>query len=108
MNLVYIWHDDKYRAKVSFIKTLNHVYDLKFQVQRFRIFMLKFCVKDLTAHITFEPHNKSGYTEVQIILHFHWAHWALCGIFENGILLLYTLQGVSSVANFISAYEESQ
>ena len=31
-----------------------------------------------------------------------------CGIFENGVLLMYTLEGVSSVANFITAYEESQ
>ena len=35
-------------------------------------------------------------------------HWAHCGIFENGVLLMYTLEGVSSVANFITAYEESQ
>ena len=28
--------------------------------------------------------------------------------FENEILLMYTLDGVSSVANFIPAYEESQ
>ena len=28
--------------------------------------------------------------------------------FENGVLLMYTLEGVSSVANFITAYEESQ
>ena len=36
--------------------------------------------------------------------------WAHCGIhvFENGVLLMYTLEGVSSVANFITAYEESQ
>ena len=27
---------------------------------------------------------------------------------ENGDLLMYTLEGVSSVANFITAYEESQ
>ena len=33
---------------------------------------------------------------------------AYCGIFENGALLMYTLEGVSSVANFIIAYEESQ
>ena len=26
----------------------------------------------------------------------------------NGVLLMYTLEGVSSVANFIAAYEESQ
>ena len=31
-----------------------------------------------------------------------------CGIFENGVLLMYRLEGVSSVANFITAYEESQ
>ena len=32
---------------------------------------------------------------------------AYCGIFENGVLLMYTLEGVSSVANFITAYKES-
>ena len=35
-------------------------------------------------------------------------HWAHCGISENRFLLMYTLEGVSSVANFITAYEESQ
>ena len=29
-------------------------------------------------------------------------------VFENGVLLMYTLEGVNSVANFIIAYEESQ
>ena len=29
-------------------------------------------------------------------------------IFENGVLLMHMLEGVSSVANFITAYEESQ
>ena len=29
-------------------------------------------------------------------------------MFENGALLIYTLQGVSSVANFITASEEAQ
>ena len=28
--------------------------------------------------------------------------------YENGVLLVYTLEGVSSVANLIIAYEESQ
>ena len=28
--------------------------------------------------------------------------------YENGVLFMYTLEGVSSVANFITAYEESQ
>ena len=43
-----------------------------------------------------------------VIFHFLWDHWAHCGTFENGVLLMYTLEGVSSVANFITAYEESQ
>ena len=43
-----------------------------------------------------------------LVFHFLRDHWAYCGIFENGILLMYTLEGVSSVANFITAYEESQ
>ena len=53
--------------------------------------------------------NVSPYINlVQIIFHFLWDHWAHCGIFENGVLLMYTLEGVSSVTNFITAYEESQ
>ena len=47
-------------------------------------------------------------TIVQIIFHFPCDDWTYCGIFENGVLLMYTLEGVSSVANFIAAYEESQ
>ena len=35
-------------------------------------------------------------------------HWAQCGLFENGVLLMYTLEGVSSVANFITGSEEPQ
>ena len=27
---------------------------------------------------------------------------------KNGVLLMYTLEGVSSIANFITAYEESE
>ena len=45
---------------------------------------------------------------VQIIFHFLWDHWVHYGTFEDGVLLMYTLEGVSSVANFITAYEESQ
>ena len=48
------------------------------------------------------------FTIVQIIFHFLWDHCAHCGIFENGVLVMYTLEGVGSVANFITAYEESQ
>ena len=47
-------------------------------------------------------------TIVQIIFHFLRDQLAYCDIFENGVLLMYTLEGVSSVANFITAYEESQ
>ena len=45
---------------------------------------------------------------MQIIFHFLLDHWAHCGIFKNAVLLMYTLDGVSSVANFITAYEECQ
>ena len=38
--------------------------------------------------------------------YFLWDYWAHCGLFENGVLLMYTLEGVSSVANFITAYED--
>ena len=48
------------------------------------------------------------FTIVQIIFHFLWDLWAHYGTFEDGVLLMYTLEGVSSVANFITAYEESQ
>ena len=34
-------------------------------------------------------------------------HLAHCGIFENEVLLLFTVEGVSSVSTFITAYEES-
>ena len=47
-------------------------------------------------------------TIMQIVCHFFWGHWAHCGMFENRVLLMYTLEGVSSVANFITAHEESQ
>ena len=39
---------------------------------------------------------------------FFWDHWAYCGIFENGVLLMYMLESVSNDANFITAYKESQ
>ena len=47
-------------------------------------------------------HNSADY------ISFLWDHWAHCGIFENGVMLMYKLEGVSSVAHFITAYEESQ
>ena len=48
------------------------------------------------------------YPRVSFIFYFLWDHWVHCGIFENGALLMYMLEGVSSAANFITAYEESQ
>ena len=52
--------------------------------------------------------SKYCFTIVQIIFCFLWDHWAHFSIFENGVLLMYMLKGVSSAANFITAYEESQ
>ena len=37
-----------------------------------------------------------------------WDHWAHYCIFKIGVLLMYRLEGVKSVANFIAAYGESQ
>ena len=55
------------------------------------------------------PKMNSPYiTIVQIIFHFLWDYRAHCGIFKNGVLLMCTLEGVNSVANFITAYEEFQ
>ena len=44
---------------------------------------------------------------VRLLMLILWDDWAHCGIFENGVLLMYTLEDVSSVTNFITAYEES-
>ena len=38
----------------------------------------------------------------QIISHCLWDHWDYCATFEYGVMLMYTLEGVSSVANFIT------
>ena len=59
-------------------------------------------------YIRIKSNVSQYFTIVQIIFHFLWDHRAYCGIFENGGLLMYTLEGVSSVANFITAKEESQ
>ena len=40
---------------------------------------------------------------MQIMFYFLLDHWAYCGIFENAVLLIYTLKGISSVANFITS-----
>ena len=45
------------------------------------------------------------FTIVQIIFYFLWDYWAQFGIFENWVLLMYTLEGVNNFANFITAYE---
>ena len=41
-------------------------------------------------------HHSANY-----ISYFLWDHWAYCDIFENEVLVMYALEGVSSVANFI-------
>ena len=54
------------------------------------------------------PHT--AHHKLQIIFLFTLGHQANCGMFENGVLLMYTLEGVSSVssvASFITAYEDS-
>ena len=37
-----------------------------------------------------------------------WIIGPIVGFFEDGGLLMYTLEGVSSATNFITAYKESQ
>ena len=44
----------------------------------------------------------------RLYIYFLWDHWAHCGSFRNWVLLMDMLEGVSSVANFITAHEESQ
>ena len=55
-----------------------------------------------------ETRLQSAVTIAKIMFRFLWDHWAHCGIIEKGVLLKYTLEGVSSVAHFITAYEKSQ
>ena len=72
-----------------------------FFVSKGNIFLFLFYYTTAGVSAVWRPY----FTIVQIIFFIFWAH---CGIFENGVLLMYTLEGVSSVANFITAYEESQ
>ena len=72
------------------------------------IYRNKSCIFPVLGLAKIECWSAYYITIVQIIFHFRWDHWAHCGIFENGVLLMYKLEGVSSVANFITAYEESQ
>ena len=53
-------------------------------------------------------HVSPCFTKVQIIFSFPLGSLGPMWVFENGVLLMYTLEGVSSFANFITAYEESQ
>ena len=48
------------------------------------------------------------HTIVQVIFHILWGNLVHCGIFQSGVLLKYTLEGVSNVANFDTAYKECQ
>ena len=47
-------------------------------------------------------------TIVQIIFHILQDHWAHYGMLEDGVLLVCALEGVSSDAGIITAYEETQ
>ena len=47
----------------------------------------------------------SLYHSADYISFFFWDHWTHYGTFEDGVLLMYTLEDVSSVANFITAFE---
>ena len=60
--------------------------------------------------VSFGGRKTSPHTSPKCRLYFHftWNHWVHCGVFENGVLLMYMLERLSSVANFITAYEESQ
>ena len=42
MDIVYVWHDDKYRSNVLFNNTPNHACNLKVKVTDFEHFLLKF------------------------------------------------------------------
>ena len=44
----------------------------------------------------------------RLYCHFLWDRWSHCCIFWNRVLLIYNMEGVRSIANFITAYEESQ
>ena len=59
------------------------------------------------SFITSVPSFCSLFPRAILYFHFLWDHGVYCCILENGVLLLFTLVGVSSVANFITAYEES-
>ena len=50
--------------------------------------------------------NKQTDAQCRLYFRFLWDHWAHCDIFKNGGVLMYTLEGVGSVANVITAYEE--
>ena len=45
---------------------------------------------------------------VQIIFSFPSGSLGPLCIFESGVLLMYMLEGLSSIVNFITAYEESE
>ena len=61
----------------------------------------------VSQHVVFLLSPHLCFITMQIIFHFRWGHWAHYDIFENGVLLMYTPEGLSSIVNFITAYEES-
>ena len=64
-----------------------------------QLMLVPFAGRKMSSHTS--PHCR-------LYFHFFWDQLAYCGIIENGVLLMYMLEGVGSVANFNTAYEESQ
>ena len=93
------------KKQTPHIKPLTHKEELQ---QRNHIFEIKSHFRNIILFYCYFVSVFPYFTIVQIIFHFLWDRRVHCGIFENGVLLIYTLEGVGSVANFITAYEESQ
>ena len=49
------------------------------------------CASNEDSNQPAHPRSVISHTIVQLIFRFLWAHWAHCGILENGVLLTYTL-----------------
>ena len=72
---------------------------------RFSFYFTEAHVKCCVAAVECLPllHNSADYTFISFGI-----IGPLVVSFKNEVLLMYTLEGISSVANFISTYEESQ
>ena len=100
---------NKLRCHTHFSFSANQIISLMLLIQ-IHILYDKQCSARSTAKAGISGFSRTrvNYIIVQIIFYFFWDHWAHWGVLENGVLIMYTLEGVNSVANFITAYEESQ